>query len=305
MHMRLSAITFAVLAGGATLTLSAEAAAGTVGYYVVPSCSFAGGNFAGAITTAGHAPISVTTLDAGSLAGLDGLVIETCSAAPVANAAVNNAVADGMALVINSWNAAPGSGAALPGAPAITFTSYYNSGFCGLNSSIPAGSPVASGPGGTLDDGSLDSSGFCALDSYATSGTLPAGAMPFVTTTDANQVGAFGYQSGQGFVAFSSMSLASLLPGGVDSGSAGSLSAGLNTYLINAIAWAVEGSDAGPATTCASEGYTGMKLDWCRNVCEKDYTGTQLKIWIRRWMDRYHDLPYCMREDEETPPQET
>ena len=64
------------------------------------------------------------------------------------------------------------------------------------------------------------------------------------------------------------------------------------------------GISTGPTTTCASEGYTGMKLDWCRNVCEKDYTGTQLKTWIRRWMDRYHDLPYCMREDEETPPQE-
>ena len=63
-------------------------------------------------------------------------------------------------------------------------------------------------------------------------------------------------------------------------------------------------SDGTLATTCASEGYTGMKLDWCRNICEKDYTGTQLKLWIRRWMDRYHDLPYCMREDEETPPQE-
>ena len=64
------------------------------------------------------------------------------------------------------------------------------------------------------------------------------------------------------------------------------------------------GISTAPDTTCASEGYTGMKLDWCRNVCEKDYTGTQLKTWIRRWMDRYHDLPYCMREDEETPPQE-
>lgn len=53
------------------------------------------------------------------------------------------------------------------------------------------------------------------------------------------------------------------------------------------------------ATTCASEGYTGMKLDWCKNVCEKGYTGTQLKIWLQRWMDRYHNLPYCAREDEE------
>ena len=64
------------------------------------------------------------------------------------------------------------------------------------------------------------------------------------------------------------------------------------------------GGEVFPAASCASEGYTGLKLDWCRNICEKDYTGTQLKTWIRRWMDRYHDLPYCMREDEETPPQE-
>src|SRR5690606_29230271 len=26
------------------------------------------------------------------------------------------------------------------------------------------------------------------------------------------------------------------------------------------------------ATTCASEGYTGTKLTWCQNVCEKGYT---------------------------------
>lgn len=56
-----------------------------------------------------------------------------------------------------------------------------------------------------------------------------------------------------------------------------------------------------PATTCASEGYTGIQLIWCQNICEKDYTGTALKVWIRRWMDRYHDEPYCMRED--APPQ--
>ena len=70
--------------------------------------------------------------------------------------------------------------------------------------------------------------------------------------------------------------------------------AGAKTFYINAMAWALGG--VRPAQTCASEGYTGMKLDWCRNVCEKDYTGTQLKIWIRRWMDRYHDVPYCLAE---------
>ena len=48
--------------------------------------------------------------------------------------------------------------------------------------------------------------------------------------------------------------------------------------------------------TCAGAGYTGLKLEWCKNICERGYTGTQLKIWIRRWMDRYHELPACARE---------
>ena len=53
------------------------------------------------------------------------------------------------------------------------------------------------------------------------------------------------------------------------------------------------GISTGPTTTCASEGYTGMKLEWCRNVCEKGYTGATLDMWIHRWVGRYRDLPYC------------
>ena len=48
--------------------------------------------------------------------------------------------------------------------------------------------------------------------------------------------------------------------------------------------------------TCASEGYTGTKLTWCQNICEKGYTGTTLNTWIHRWVDRYRDLPYCAVE---------
>ena len=48
--------------------------------------------------------------------------------------------------------------------------------------------------------------------------------------------------------------------------------------------------------TCASEGYTGTKLTWCKNICEMGYTGATLNMWIRRWVDRYHDLPYCAAE---------
>ncbi len=60
-----------------------------------------------------------------------------------------------------------------------------------------------------------------------------------------------------------------------------------------------------PAVTCASEGYTGTKLTWCQNICEKGYTGATLDMWIHRWINRYRDLPYCAQEgNEEPPPQE-
>jgi hypothetical protein len=49
-------------------------------------------------------------------------------------------------------------------------------------------------------------------------------------------------------------------------------------------------------TTCASEGYTGTQLTWCQNICEKGYIGSTLKMWLRRWIDRYHTLPYCAAE---------
>lgn len=50
------------------------------------------------------------------------------------------------------------------------------------------------------------------------------------------------------------------------------------------------------STTCASEGYTGLKLTWCKNICESDLSGGALDGWIRRWVQRYHTLPYCAIE---------
>jgi subtilisin-like proprotein convertase family protein len=50
------------------------------------------------------------------------------------------------------------------------------------------------------------------------------------------------------------------------------------------------------AQSCASEGYTGTKLEWCKNICERGYTGATLDMWIRRWTDRYRTLPYCAIE---------
>ena len=47
-------------------------------------------------------------------------------------------------------------------------------------------------------------------------------------------------------------------------------------------------------TTCANDGYTGTKLSWCMDICERGYTGTTLQTYIHRWTNRYRDLPYCL-----------
>ena len=62
------------------------------------------------------------------------------------------------------------------------------------------------------------------------------------------------------------------------------------------------GINSGPTTTCASSGYTGTKLTWCKNVCEKGYTGATLDMWIHRWIEKDRDLPYCMQEETPPPP---
>ena len=295
MNTRNCALAISALALAAA-SFAANAQSADVGYYKGPNCSAFTGNFAAAITTAGHTPVAITILDSSSLSGLEGLVIDLCNAPPTANAAVDTAVANGMGVVYNTWWATTATAANLPGAPSAVFTSFYDNSFCGVDSSIAPGAPITSGPGGTLTNTSLDGSSYCALDSYATIASLPGGAIPFVTTTDPAQVGAFGYQHGSGRVAFSSMTLAGLINGGIGD----VLNPGLTTYLTNAVAWVTQMQN----TTCASEGYTGTKLLWCRNICEIEHTPAVHASWIHRWVNRYRDLPYCAVEEEEEPPQD-
>lgn len=75
----------------------------------------------------------------------------------------------------------------------------------------------------------------------------------------------------------------------------------------NTFIFAFKGTGGTPINTgtCAGEGYKGTKLLWCKNICEKGYTGGQLDIWIHRWINKYRDLPQCAQEGgEEDPPQE-
>ena len=76
----------------------------------------------------------------------------------------------------------------------------------------------------------------------------------------------------------------------------------VNTSVPGGFIFAEFGIASGPVTTCASEGYTGTKLTWCKNICENGLTGAALDTWIHRWVNRYRDLPYCAAEGGEGEP---
>jgi hypothetical protein len=213
------------------------------------------------------------------------LVIRYCGAYP-GSAAVDAAVAGGMGLVLDSTTV-DGN---LPGVPSLPFTEW-----CFQDHSIPPASPIASGPGGTLTNDSLDvggpggMGGYCTFTGTTAKATLPSGMIPFVTTADGSRVGALGYNSGAGRVALS-MTLFSYPSVYTPSEY---IYPGAKTYYINALTWALTKP---PSVTCASGGYKGTQLTWCKNICENGLTGQVLDTWIHRWILRYRDLPYCAVE---------
>ena len=166
------------------------------------------------------------------------------------------------------------------------------------NVDIAAGAPIATGPGGTLTNSSLDYvSGptYYNMVFFFPSSALPAGAIPFLTTPDPTQVGSFGYTFGSGRVVYSDSQYTITLPGGQGANQGTNWAAAGAAFLANSIAWAANGS---PAVTCASEGYTGTQLTWCKNICENDLSDAVLETWIHRWINRYRDLPYCAMEQQ-------
>lgn len=239
------------------------------------------------VAAAGHTYVSVTTADATSLLPLDTLIYRTCNPYPN-NTAINNAVANGMDLIVDATSI---QAVNLPGSPALTISSI---GACEGNTRLAPGAPITSGPGGTLTDDSFDigqpggGNGYCSIMGTSPVATLPAGAIPFVVTPDGAHAGALAYNHGQGQVAvsISQWSYPVVYTPGQH------LYPGIKTYFINTLAWALGYN----SVTCASEGYTGTKLEWCKNICERGLTGATLGIWIHRWTTRYRDLPYCAVE---------
>ena len=276
----------AVMAGFALALAPQAASAGVVGEYNHQCAATLPESLSVPITAAGHTWLAVGGLDAASLQGLDALVIRYCGTYP-GSAAVDAAVAGGMGLVLDATSV-DGN---LPGGPALSFNEW-----CDQNHSLAPASPIATGPGGTLTNDSLDvggpggMGGYCTFTGTTAKATLPSGLIPFVTTADGSRVGALGYSSGAGRVALSKTQFSYptvYTPSEY-------LYPGAKTYYINALTWALSKA---PPVTCASEGYTGTQLTWCKNICEMGYTGTTLKTWIKRWTDKYRSLPYCAREN--------
>ena len=295
MNMRYTSLSLALLGGLGVLAPSA-AQAGIIGIY--DSCA-PSSDYASAAIALGHTTTPVATLDAPSLANLDGLIVQLCAASPAPNAALSDAVAAGLAVFINTRRPTIASSPNLPGAPALVTTNFGETGYCIANVTPVNGSPAQSGPGGSLNDSELDTGSYCALSGMATSASLPPGSIPFVVNAaNTSEVGAFGYTQGNGSVVFTAIQFPAFLAAGVEPRPS------YRNLLTNMLGWAM---GAASKTTCASEGYTGTKLTWCKNICESELSQAALDTWIHRWLNRYRDLPYCAQEgggEEEPPPQE-
>jgi hypothetical protein len=292
--MKIGTSLLVALGGCAALLMPGISLAGNVGYM-----DMCGGNQAAhatAITTAGHTPVAITTPNAASLSGLSALSVTNCdnggfSATWTSNLAdVTTAVGNGMTLLVHD-RTVTNANTILPGGAGLSMVRDTN-----LNDiDLPAGSPLLSGPGGTLNNTSLDG-GNSSTHGYVTAASLPVGGSVLAHRPVSTEGVTVRYPYGSGTVVYSGIPLDFYLGGSGNNPPRDNM---VNIYLPNLLA-----AVAGPGTTCASEGYTGTKLEWCKNICERGYTGATLNMWIRRWIDRYRNLPYCAVAPPPPPPQE-
>lgn len=241
MNNRSVAAGLSLLAGALLLVLPGIGHAGTVGY--LEMCGDNQVRHAIAITTAGHTPVAVTTPNAETLAGLDALSVTNCDNEGFSSsytshlAAITAAVNGGMVLIVHD-RAVTGASGILPGGSGLNVVRNTDSGDADID--FPAGSPIITGPGGTLTNTSLDG-GNSSTHGYVVQTSLPAGGTVLAT----RPTGGGGGEGEGGF------------------------------------------------TSCAAEGYTGTKLNWCRQICEIEQSPGVLETWIHRWVNRYREDPPC------------
>ena len=198
---------------GALVSVSAIAAPVTFGW-------FGDRNPSAAITASGNSSVALGGLTAGDLAGIKVLWILNGNNSGAAGGVTANAAAiDAFVFAggVLSYHdryvsgGADSNAALIPGADLITFIRDFTD-----NQNIDivtGGTLVTNGPGGVISNTSLDG-GSSSSHGYTLLGSLPAGAVPVFSQTDASHIVDFYYNYGAGSVYYSTIPLDFYLTGG-------------------------------------------------------------------------------------------
>lgn len=215
--------------------VSGTALADNVGYY---DMSVGQGNTTqeAAIITAGHTPVNIVDLSPSELASVSALIVQNPNNGNygaeylAALADIEAAVSAGMALVIHDRYVDPAE-TILPGGGAFDIRRNFDddSNIDVINNTTL----VTDGPGGVIDDTSLDG-GNSSSHGFAVLGSLPQGGTFILSTSDPAEIVTFSYPHGSGGVLYSSIPLDFYLSG------SSTIATNMQAYAANVVAYATD-----------------------------------------------------------------
>lgn len=162
------------------------------------------------VTSNGYSAATITALDAAQLGAVDTLYVTNPSNSDYsasytsALATIDSAVAGGMNLVMFD-RYVTGAETILPGGASLMVVRDFSAD-TNVDLASTAPSWFTNGPAGTIDSTMFDG-GNSSNHGYVTLASLPAGAVPLLTTGDPNHVVAFTYPYGDGMVFYSTIPL--------------------------------------------------------------------------------------------------
>jgi hypothetical protein len=243
-HLRSRSLirSFLLLSAAFGLAHASTARALQVGYYEMCQGEGSASQVA-PVTTAGHTAVNLTDLTAADLAGIDVLFVDNCDNGSYATeyvdrlADIDAAVAAGMVLMLHDRSVDPAE-TILPGGAAFDVQRYPtfpdpNNEAKDINVLDPS-TPMTNGPGGTIDDTTLDNGNF-SNHGFTVAGSLPGDARLILSTNDPTHIVTFAYGYGSGAVIYSSIPLDFYLGGG---------SSFATIYAVNAVVYAAALAEA-------------------------------------------------------------
>ncbi|MDX1380014.1 MAG: hypothetical protein R3233_02785 [Xanthomonadales bacterium] len=196
------------------------------------------------ITAAGHTPVQIFDLSPGELANIDVLVVQNPDNSGYdaeylgALADIQAAVSAGLGLVIHDRHV-DAAETILPGGGSFDIIRDFTDD-TDINI-LDNTTLVTNGPGGVLDDTSLDN-GDSSSHGYAVAGTLPVAARFIFSRGDPTEIVSFSYPFGSGGVYYSSIPLDYYLGGSGDNPPRDNMT---DIYAVNVVAFAVQELGAG------------------------------------------------------------